>query len=84
MKRRGEKKRRGENKVLLYLAVHLKFRMCTSFHTSAWKFSELCNLNFVDHVSALNSEAMQMSPLGYNCNNALGLSTAEEGPLSLK
>lgn len=63
-RRREKEKRRREKKVLLFLAVHLKFRMCTSCHTSEWKFSELCNLNFVDHFSALNSKVMQISPPG--------------------
>lgn len=61
-----QKTERREKKVLLNLAVHLEYRMCISYHTSAWNFSEIFNLNFVDQISAINSNVMLMSPLGYN------------------
>lgn len=57
---------RRERKVLLNLAVHLEYRMYVSYHTSACKSSEISNLNFVDHISAINSYVMLISPLGYN------------------
>lgn len=47
--------------------------MCISYYTSAWKFSEIFNLNFVDQISAINCNLMLMSPLWYNWNNALGI-----------
>lgn len=64
---------RRERKVLLNLAVHLEYRMCSFYHASAWKSSEISNLNSVDQISALNSYVMLISPLQYNWNYALGI-----------